>query len=227
LKVAIHARFYSARRKGFPVRCALRQVIVASIIGTAALALGTAFALQFSLADLMEPGPLGEQALGAENAPVTIIYYASMTCGACGDFVVNEFPKLKERYIETGKVRFIFREFPRDVLDMAAFALARCADKDKYFPMIEALFQQRDNWVVKVPMEPLFAIAKQAGLTQQSIEACLTNQKVQEGIEWVGNRADEKLGVHAVPVTFYNGHGELGPPSLEHIETLIQSYLKN
>jgi protein-disulfide isomerase len=213
-----------------------RQVVIgATVFGTAALALGGAFTMGFGRpasaapvppADLMEPGPLGEQALGPENAPVTIIEYASMTCPHCAKFAVDVFPKLKEQYIDTGKVRFIFREFPFDALAAGAFMLARCTDKDKYFPLIEALFQQQSKWVVQKPMEPLLAIAKQAGFTQQTFEACLANQKVLEGIEWVRNRATEKFKVDATPTFFINGEMHRGEMSLDEMEKAIQPYLK-
>jgi len=89
--------------------------------------------------DLMTPSPLGEQALGQASAPVTIIEYASMTCPHCAHFHETTYPELKKRYIDTGKVRFIFREFPLDSVAATAFMVARCADKDKFFPLIEAM----------------------------------------------------------------------------------------
>src|SRR5215467_9977382 len=97
-------------------------------------------------ADLAPAGPLGDQVMGAENAPVTIIEYASMTCPHCAQFQARTFPKLNERYIDTGKVRFIFREFPLDPLAAGAFMLARCAgndNKDRYFALVDTLFHQQ------------------------------------------------------------------------------------
>jgi protein-disulfide isomerase len=218
------------------VRTTRRQIVIGTtILGTAALALGgvlapvlggRASAAPVPTADLMEAGPLGDQILGTENAPVTVIEYASMTCPHCANFAVNVLPKIKERYIDTGKVRFIFREFPFDPLAAGAFMLARCTDKDKYFPLIETLFQQQSKWVVQKPMEPLLTIAKQAGFTQQSFEACLANQKVLEGIEWVRNRATEKFKVDATPTFFINGEMHRGEMSLDEMEKAIQTYLK-
>ena len=78
-------------------------------------------------------------------------------------------------------MRFIFREFPLDPLAAAGFMLARCGDKDKYFPMIDTLFAQQKDWVVQKPLQPLLAIAKQAGFTQEAFDACLANQKVLDG----------------------------------------------
>src|ERR1700692_1817349 len=151
------------------------------------------------LAELMAPPPLGDESLGSANAPVTIIEYASMTCPHCAHFHETTFPELKKKYIDTGKVRFIFREFPLDQLAAAGFMLARCATPDKYFPMIETLFAQQRDWVVQHPLDPLLVIAKQAGLSQQAFEACLDDKAMLEGLEKVRNQAAEKFGVNATP----------------------------
>jgi protein-disulfide isomerase len=176
--------------------------------------------------DLMEPGPLGEQSMGSVEAPVTIVEYASMTCPHCANFAINVLPKIKERYIDTGKVRFIFREFPFDPVATGAFMLARCADKDKYFPLIEALFQQQNKWAVRDPMQPLLTIARQAGFTETSFKECLANQKILDGIEWVRNRAADKFKVNATPTFFINGEMHRGEMTLDEMEKAIQPLLK-
>jgi protein-disulfide isomerase len=181
-------------------------------------------------ADLLQPGPLPEMVLGAENAPVTIIEYASMTCGHCADFHNKTYPKLKERYIDTGKVRFIFREFPLDQLAAGAFMLARCSgkdNKDKYFALIETLFHQQKEWVVRQPIQPLLAIAKQAGFTQQSFEQCLADQPLLDSIEKVRQRAAEKFKVDSTPTFFINGNIRRGAPSFEDLEKQIEPHLKS
>jgi protein-disulfide isomerase len=183
-----------------------------------------------STADLQQPGPLGDMVLGADNAPVTIIEYASMTCSHCADFHNKTYPKLKERYIDTGKVRFILREFPLDPLAAGAFMLARCAgkdDKNKYFAMVETLFHQQRDWLVQRPLDPLKAIAKQAGFSEQTFEQCLANQQVLNGIEQVRQRAAEKLGVNSTPTFFINGKIQRGAISIEELDRQIESYLKS
>ena len=92
---------------------------------------------------LMVPPPLGDRVLGNPDAKVTMIEYASATCPHCAHFSNNTFPTLKTEYIDTGKVKYIFREFPFDDLALAAFMLARCAPEDKYYPMIEVLYEQQ------------------------------------------------------------------------------------
>jgi protein-disulfide isomerase len=179
-----------------------------------------------ALAELMAPGPLGEQVLGQADAPVTIIEYASMTCPHCAHFHETTYPELKKRYIDTGKVRFIFREFPLDPLAAAGFMLARCAGEGKYFPMIETLFAQQKDWVVQKPLEPLLAIARQAGFTKESFDACLANQKVLDGIEEVRSRGVQKFQVNSTPTFFINGKKLSGAPTIEELSKQIESYLK-
>src|SRR6516165_8706071 len=161
-----------------------REFVVSS---SAVLALGAigalgsvAWAETFSVLELEAKGPLDDIPMGSATAPVTIIEYASMTCPHCAAFAVTTFPKLKEKYIDTGKVKYIMREYPLDPLAAAAFMLARCAGPDKYYPMIETLFAQQAKWAVRNPIEPLLAIAKQAGFTEQSFRACLDDKALLE-----------------------------------------------
>ena len=180
-----------------------------------------------SVADLMQPNPLGEMAMGSESAPITVIEYASMTCPHCAHFSETTFPELKKRYIDTGKVRFIFREFPLDRLAFAGFLLARCVPSDKYFPMIETLFAQQRDWVVQSPLQPMRAIAKQAGVSQEAFDACLEDHKLIEGIEKVRSQAADKFGVNSTPTFFVNGKRLPGALSIEEMEKEFAPYLKS
>jgi protein-disulfide isomerase len=164
-------------------------------------------------------------AVGDEKAPITIIEYASMTCPHCAAFHTTTYPELKKRYIDTGKVRFIFREFPLDQLALAGFLLARCAGPDKYFPMIETLFQQQQKWVVQKPLGPLMAIAKQTGMSEAAFNECLQNQKLVDGIEDVRQRA-MKLKVESTPSFFVNGKQLRGAFTIEDFEKAIAPLLK-
>ncbi len=175
---------------------------------------------------LMQPGPLGDMALGDEKAPVTIIEYASMTCPHCAQFHATTFQEIKKRYIDTGKVRFIFREFPLDQLALAAFLLARCAGPDKYFPMIDTLFQMQKEWVIQKPLGPLLAIAKQAGMSEEAFNECLQNKKLIDGIEEVRQTA-MKLNVQSTPSFFVNGKPLRGAGTIEEFEKAIAPYIKS
>jgi protein-disulfide isomerase len=205
---------------------ALALVGAFALSGPVPAAVAPAQAQTVSAEELMRPGPLPEQALGEPNAPVTIVEYASMTCPHCATFHEKTYPELKKKYIDTGKVRFIFREFPLDQLAAAGFMLARCAGEGKYFPMIETLFHQQKEWAVQRPLPPLQAIAKQAGFTQQSFEQCLSNQKLLDDIEQVRDRGAKQFGVSSTPTFFVNGKIHKGAPSIEDLDKMIEPYLK-
>ncbi len=122
-------------------------------------------------------------------------------------FATKVFPELKAKYIDTGKVRFIFREFPLDARAFAASMLARCAGPDKAFSLVEALFHTQADWafVKENPTPKLFEIAKQAGFTQESFDKCLTDQKLLEQLTAIKTRGDEVFGINATPTFFING----------------------
>jgi len=164
--------------------------------------------------------------LGSAKAPVTIIEYASMTCPHCAHFSETTFPELRKRYIDTGKVRFIFREFPLDALAAAGFMLARCAGKDKFMPIVETLFAKQADWIVKEPVPALQGIAKQFGFTEDSFKECLANQKLLDGIQAVRDHAVEKLGVNSTPTFFINGKKMVGALTIEQMAKEIDPYLK-
>ena len=179
--------------------------------------------------ELMKPDALPEMSMGNDKASVTVIEYASMTCPHCAHFQEATFPELKKRYIDTGKVRYIFREFPLDTLAAAAFMLARCAgekDSSRYFAMVDTMFRQQRQWAVEKPIPPLLAIAKQAGFTEQSLNACLANQKMLDGIESIRQRAVDKFKVQSTPTFFINGTAYPGALEIDELSKAIDAQLK-
>jgi protein-disulfide isomerase len=200
------------------------------ILGTTALAslggvdalLAPARAADPTAADLAMPGPLGDVWLGSPDAKCTIIEYASMTCSHCAAFHRDTWPKLKSTYVDTGKVHFTLREFPLDPLAAAGFMLARCAGDDKYYAMIDLLFDKQNDWAfVKKPVDALAALTKQAGFTQKSFEECLKNQEIRAGVEAVRSRAGTILGVDATPTFFINGKKYDGEMTFEAMDKII------
>ena len=180
-------------------------------------------------AELMKPEALPDMIMGSDSAPVTIIEYASATCPHCAHFQETTFPELKKQYIDTGKVKYIFREFPLDNLAAAAFMLARCAGKDehqKYFALVDTLFKQQATWAVEKPIPPLMTIAKQAGFTEETFNACLANQQVLDGIEKVRSRAVDVFKVSSTPTFFINGERRAGSLTIEEMAKVIDPYLK-
>ncbi len=177
------------------------------------------------MAKLIEPGALPEMMLGQADAPVTIVEYASMTCPHCAHFHETTLPEIKKKYIDTGKARLIFREFPFDPRAEAAFMLARCS-KDNYFPMIDVLFRQQGNWAaVDNAKDALLQISKLAGFSQESFEACLTDQKLLDDVRAVRTRGAEEFKIDSTPTFFINGNTYKGALTIEEMSAIIDGML--
>ncbi len=177
--------------------------------------------------ELMKPVGLADLALGPADAKVTVVEYASMTCGHCAHFTKDVWPELKKKYVDTNKVRHIFREFPLDNLAAAASMLARCTGGEKAFPLIEILFEKQNDWAFGEgnPVPRLFEIAKQAGFTQESFDKCLTDQKLLDEITAGRTRASDVFGVAATPTFFINGKKLDGGPTIEKFNEMIEPLL--
>jgi len=177
---------------------------------------------------LMKPGDLKELTLGKKEAKVVIIEYASMTCGHCAHFHKTVFPDFKKKYIDTGKVYFIMREFPLDNIAAAASMLARCSGDDKTFPLISVLFAKQKDWafVKGSPIPPMFEIAKQAGFTKERFDACLKDEALLKKILKTRERAATVFGVSSTPTFFINGKRLKGGQALEKFSEIIDPMLE-
>ena len=220
-----------------------RRQVLALSAGVAAVAVGASLGLplpalaqqkrrtvsEVPVAELMKPGPLPDMVMGKADAPVTMVEYASMTCGHCAAFHNKVLPALKEKYIDTGKVRLIMREFPLDNLAAIASMAARCAGEGKSLPLISAMFAKQEDWafVRPDPRPALFNIVKQAGFTQETYDKCITDQKMLDDIVAIRERAAEQFGVDATPSFFINGKRFTGSPVLEEFEKAFAPYLKS
>jgi protein-disulfide isomerase len=176
-----------------------------------------------------KPVSLPDMALGPANAPVSITEYASMSCPHCAAFDENVFPMLRSKYIDTGKVRFVFREFPLDVRAAAASMLARCIandDAEKFFGAIDTLFKQQEQLIAQ-PKDTLIRIGKQAGLEDQAIERCESDQAQLDKLSADQKFAFDVLKVDATPTFFINGEQIKGNMSFEDIDRKIGSLLKH
>lgn len=190
-------------------------------IATRLPGVGEATAESRDLSTLGQPPELGDRSLGAADAPVTIIEYASATCPHCASYHVETFPTIKKEYIDTGKVRYVFREFPFDDAGLAAFMIARCAPEEKYFPIIEVLFEKQDTWARSNPREELFKIAQLAGFSRETFDQCLKNEAVAKGILAIMTTANETYGVDSTPTFFINGQILKGNQPLDEFRKLI------
>jgi protein-disulfide isomerase len=206
---------------------------VTALAGVALLTAEPSFAqrkdgpAEVSVEELMKPTDLPEIAAGPADAKVTIVEYASMTCPHCAHFTNDVFEPFKKKYIDTGKVRYIFRDFPLDNLAAAVSMLARCVEPSKALPMIETFYAKQQDWAFAEgsPVPKLFDIAKQAGFTQESFDKCLTNQKLLDQITAERTRASETFGVNATPTFFINGKKLQEAPTLEAFDKVLEPLL--
>ena len=208
---------------------ALSLTGLAALAGLSPLRLITE-ALAQSASDVAKPVSLPDMALGPATAPVTITEFASMTCPHCAAFNENVFPKIKSIYIDTGKIRYVFREFPLDIKAAAGSMLARCianGDAGKYFAVIDMLFKQQNDWVTKNTTETLTRIGKQAGLSQKGVEDCLKDQALLDKIAADQKYASEVLKVDSTPTFFINGEKIKGETSFAEFDKKIKSLLKS
>jgi protein-disulfide isomerase len=206
-----------------------------SLTGLAAIAGLSPFrliaeAMAQSASDVAKPVSLPDMALGPATSPVTITEFASMTCPHCAAFNETVFPKIKSEYIDTGKIRYVFREFPLDIKAAAGSMLGRCiakGDSGKYFAVIDMLFKQQNDWVQKNTTETLIRIGKQAGLSQQAVEDCLKDQALLDKIAADQKYASEVLKVDSTPTFFINGEKIKGEASFAEFEKRIKPLLKS
>lgn len=168
----------------------------------------------------------GDIAIGSEDAPVTVIEYASMTCPHCATFHNNTLKGLVEKYVDTGQVRMIFREFPFDQLGLAAAMLARCAGPDRAVGMIDVLFRQQSSWSrSNDPIAELRKIGRLGGISKSRFDACLGDQKLAESIVATRMEGQEKYDVNSTPSFIINGDKYSGAMSLAEFDRVLEKYL--
>ncbi len=181
-----------------------------------------------SLKDLMTPGPLGEKWLGRKDAPVTFMEFASLTCPYCRVFHMKTYPAFKRKYVDTGKVRYILREFPIGHASGTATLIMRCIgqnDTKKYFALYDKYITQQRRWVAQeVKYDAIFKVASQVGITRKQFDSCLKNQQIIDGLKWVKQRGRD-LGIVGTPTFFINGKKYREVLTMDKIDRLVAPYL--
>ena len=212
----------------------LRRLAFAAVFSAAALAANCALAAtaapeperNVDMAAVLKPGSLPELAMG-DPSGVPVVEYGSLTCPHCAIFAREVFPGLKKDYIDTGKVRFIFREFSRNPLDVAAFVLARCIGDDKAYAAIELLFSTQDKWAfVDKPLEPLIAAMRPTGLTHDQAMTCLKEQSKADAVMAVGKRAAEEIKMTGTPTFVIDGKVYGGELSMDQLRAILDPLVK-
>ena len=176
---------------------------------------------------LQASSPLGDLVLGKPDAPVVMIEYASATCPHCAEFHEKLLPAIKSEYIDTGKVRFIFREFPLDQLAVGAFMLARCLPQDKYFEVLDVMFKEQQTWAKSSnPADDLFKITQKFGMDQAEFEACVKREDLAKAIIESSKKAASDFGIKGTPAIFVNGQMIDGHKELAEVKSAIDMAIK-
>ena len=212
----------------FP-RAPLVALTVAALAAFGTLSLPNPALADGALAALVaKPVSLPDMALGPATAPVTIVEYSSLTCPHCAAFAENVFPMLRSKYIDSGKVRFVSREFPLEIKAAGAAMLARCAandDSQKYFDAIGMLFKQQQE-LLEHTTETLKSVGGKFGMSEEAVETCVKDNALLDKIKADQDFAYDKLKVDATPTFFINGERVKGSISFEEFEKKLAPLLK-
>jgi protein-disulfide isomerase len=216
----------AARRVALIVSAGLAALVLA-FAGACVQARDAAPAPSAPIDQLMAPGPLPDIVEGSPAAAITIIEYASMTCSHCAEFHEETWPLLKAKYVDSGKAKYILREFPLDPLSTAGFMLARCAGPDKRDALIDRLFAQQKDWAfVDKPIDSLLTQVEQAGMSQADFEACLNNRDLYDSVNKTRDSAAQRFAIDSTPTFFVNGRRLDGALAIGEFDQVLQPLLK-
>jgi protein-disulfide isomerase len=214
-------------------------IVAGGIVAVAAIAIGVWFGTRPS-----SPGPVPtvvaqtadsvsllqalptDHVLGDPKAPITLIEYASLTCPHCAHFAVTVLPELKKKWVDGGKVKLVYRDFPLDQIALKAAQLAECSGKDKYFGVIDMIFTTQPKWATA--SDPIAELAKSlriAGMSDADVQACLANDAVATGVI-AESKGGETLGVNSTPTLFINGEQFKGARSVEELDAAFSKLAK-
>jgi protein-disulfide isomerase len=167
---------------------------------------------------------LSEKVLGSPTAPVTMIEYSSLTCSHCGDFHVLTFPLLEAAYIATGRVKFVYRDFPLNEPALAASMVARCSG-DRYFTALDALFNSQSSWASSADSTgAIKKVVAGLGLTSNDVDACLASTELRSGILAIEQGGVQEYGINATPSFVINGQKVVGALSYAEFAAIIQAF---
>ena len=198
----------------------MRRIVVGLtlVVGLLAFASGAALA---------DGHVLKERVIGKEDAPVTIIEYASLTCSHCASFHQDTLPEIKKKYIDTGKAKLIFRDFPFDRLGLAAAQLSRCVPEKRYAGFMEVLFAQQESWArASDPLAAVMKLARLAGLSKGAADKCLANEDLVDEILKRRVFAEKQWQINSTPSFVVGNQKVVGAVSFAEFEKAIQAATK-
>lgn len=172
------------------------------------------------------PDPLAERSLGAADAPVTIVEYSSLTCPHCATFHRETLPKIKKDYIDTGKARYVYSDFPLGRLALGASMIARCVEPQRYFGFLEMLFRGQQSWATSPePLKELERMARFGGLSERDFVACLDNRTLLQGLQERARMAQERHDINSTPTFVIGESTVVGAQDYEKFKDVIDEAL--
>ncbi|MEQ8318825.1 MAG: DsbA family protein [Rhodospirillales bacterium] len=198
-----------------------------ALMGFAAAALAFGFAPDAQAKIVDTEAAMTELVTGKADAPVEIIEYASLSCPACQHFHANVYPVIKKEYIDTGKVKFIFRDFPTNSPGLAAAMIARCAGPERHQGMVDIFFDTQQQWGrAENPLQALTMVARMAGLGPNDVDQCIRNADLMNGIQEIARKANKEMGVNATPTVFVAGEKVEHAMEVDKLKAAIDEALK-
>ena len=164
--------------------------------------------------------------VGNKGAPVTIIEYSSLTCPHCSDFHKKVLPAIKREFVDTNKVRLVYRDFPLDQWALRASIIARCAGPKRRYRFIQTFFLQQEQWTSGDPAAGLVALAKLGGLTTASLEKCLSDKQMIDTVINERLAATKQFSIRSTPTIIVNGDLYSGGLDVEQLRSVIEEKLK-
>lgn len=163
-----------------------------------------------------------DRVLGKPDAPITIIEYASLTCPHCAHFANDVLPELKKKWIDTGKMKLVLRDFPLDEPALRAAMVARCAPPDRYYAYVDTFFAAQEKWVMaRDYREALARLVKLGGMSKDEFDNCLKNAALENKIVEGRLIASKELDVSSTPTFFINGTKFTGAPTVEEFDRVL------
>lgn len=206
---------------------AVAAIVAGVYLGTRAPAPGSApSAVSSPARAALEAVQPNDHVLGDLKAPITVIEYASLTCSHCAHFHTQILPEIKKKWIDSGKVKLVYRDFPLDEVAAKAAQIAECAGKDRYFAILDIIFRSQPQWAVASnPLAELTKSLRITGMSETDIKACLANDAMTKAV--IGDyQSGEALGVSSTPTLFINGQLYRGARSVEELDGVFGKLAK-
>jgi protein-disulfide isomerase len=204
------------------MRKILTLLLAISVVALASISPPAVAALSADSAKLLAISP-DDRVLGDPKAPITIVEYASLSCPHCAHFTTEVLPELKKKWIDTGKVKLVLRDFPLDEPALRAAMIARCAPPDRFYAFVDTFFGAQDKWVTGDFKQGLSRLAKLGGMSNEEFDACLNNKALENKILESRLVAAKDLEVNATPTFFINGAKFTGAPTVEEFDRQLST----